>query len=110
MAKRRGGFRRYQRGPIDHTQQLGTLAGKTAIVTTLDDQVEVNTFCTSVKCVYTVNEMTGGVDKGPLLCGWAHSNYDLAEIEEWIENQTLGWSVNDLVQQEVAKRKVRLVG
>ncbi len=43
------------------------------------------------------------------MVGVAHSDYTAAEIEEWIET-TGSWDEGDLVQQEIAKRKIRRCG
>ncbi len=110
MAKaRRRKFRRYLRGSIDHRLDLGTLAANTLVSSTLTDTLDEQAYVSSVKCAYTMDEFTEGTDKGPILCGWAHSDYTDAEIEAFIENAG-SWSQGDKVQQEVAKRFIRQVG
>ncbi len=111
MARKRGGgkFRRYIRGNIDETQSLSTLAASTGVKNGIDDTVASTTWCSSIDCVWSVTEMGVVVGSGPIVVGVAHGDYTLAEIEEWIENDT-SWDVGDLVSQEVAKRKIRQIG
>ena len=40
---------------------------------------------------------------------WAHSDYSLAEVEEYIELDT-GWSDADEVSKEISRRKIREIG
>ncbi len=112
MAKHgRGGskFRKYLAGSIDHRLDLGTLGANTLIGSLLVDSVEEPAFVSSVKCAYTMDQFTSAADAGPILCGWAHSDYTDAEVEAWIENSG-AWSEGDKVAQEIAKRKIRQVG
>ncbi len=91
------------------TKLLGTLGAETAISVAVTDVVEQPTRCSSVKAVYSMNNFTTAAQKGPITVGVCHADYTNAEIEEWIEN-TGSWSQSDLVQQEVAGRKIRIVG
>lgn len=85
---------------------LGTGAG---IRQALPDTVEEKTWISSIKCIHAYTDFTAATDSGPIIVGVAHSDYTLAEIEEWIEN-TESWSESDLRQQEIAKRKIRRIG
>ncbi len=110
MAKGKGRkFRKYLRGSIDHRLDLGTLAANTLIGSNLQDVLEEQAYVSSVKAAYTMDQFTETPDVGPFLCGWAHSDYTDAEIEAFIENAG-SWSQGDMVQQEVAKRRIKQVG
>ncbi len=111
MAKhgRKGRFRRYLRGAIDHKLQLSTLAAEVVIGSSIVDTLQEKAWMSSVKAVYSLNKWTAGADDGPIVVGVCHSDYTDAEIEEWIENLA-SWEENDLIGQEVAKRKIRQVG
>ena len=71
--------------------------------------VNERTFVSSAKLRWALDDFTPGTDIGPVMCGLAHSDYTAAEIEEWIENAG-SWNEGDLVNQEIAKRKIKLVG
>lgn len=102
-------FRKYIRGSVDHVLSLGTLAGADVIGSQLVDAVEEPAFCSSVKASYAMSDFTPIIDCGPMLFGWAHSDYTDAEIEAWVENQG-SWSQGDKVAQEIANRKIKQVG
>ncbi len=112
MAKRKGRrkFRRYLRGNIDHKLELGTLGANTVIKTNVADSVVDTAWMSSVKATWSLTGFTKGADDGPILVGIAHSDYATTEIEEFVENITGSWDAGDLVSQEIAKRKIRLVG
>ncbi len=105
----RGRFRPYLRGAIDLQMALGTLGGSTLISTPVGDTVTEKAWLSSVVCAYALRNWTDIVNVGPILVGVAHSDYTSAEIEAWIEN-TGSWEAHDMVQQEVAKRKIKRVG
>ncbi len=106
---RRRKFRRYLKGNLDEQIGIGTLAGRTLVRAGGDEQVSERTWVTSMVASWILSEVTLAANVGPLLVGIAHSDYSAAEIEEFIEN-TGSWDEGDLVQQEVAKRKIRVVG
>jgi len=54
-------------------------------------------------------EDVGPERQGPIVVGVAHSDYSDSEVEAWFEN-TGSWEQGDKIQQEVARRKIRLVG
>lgn len=110
MAKHgRRKFRRYLRGAIDHRLDLGTLAAGVVIGSNLADTLEESAFVSSVNCAYSIDQLASGADIGPILFGWAHSDYTDAEIEAWVENSG-AWSQGDKVAQEIARRKIKQVG
>ncbi len=102
-------YRRYLRGSIDHRLDLGTLGANTLISSDLTDKVEEPAYVSSVNAAYSMDEFTPLSDRGPVLFGWAHSDYTSAEIEAFVENAG-SWSEGDKVQQEIAKRKIKQVG
>ncbi len=107
--KRRRRFRKYLRGQINQELNLGTLNGSTLISGVFGDSVTEKTWISSVLAAYSLREVTQGTAIGPVMVGIAHSDYGSAEIEEFIENSG-SWEAHDLVQQEIAKRKIRIIG
>lgn len=111
MAKhrRRRRFRKYLKGNIDKRVSLGTLAGNTAVLSLVSDSVDEKAYLSSVKATYSLGEVTPLAGNGPCQIFIAHSDYSLAEVEEYIEN-VQSWSEGDMISQEIAKRKIRFVG
>ncbi len=109
VGKARRRYRRYLKGQLDVTKLLGTLAAETVISVAVVDTVVEKTWLSSIKARYDMQNWTNGAQVGPITFGLAHSDYTNAEIEEWIEN-TGSWDQGDLVQQEVARRKIRMIG
>ncbi len=105
----KGRFRRYLRGRVDESVNLGTLAAKTLVSAAFDETVNERTLISSVHAIWTMREYTPAAGDGPILVGLAHSDYTDAEIEEVIENAG-SWNEGDKVSQEMAKRLVRQVG
>ncbi len=106
--RRRGGFGRYIKGPIDLKIAGGTLAANTAVLGATQVVTE-RTWCSSVKATYGFSGFTGGDNIGPVSVGVAHSDYSLAEIEAYLE-QTTGWNEANLVSKEISSRKIRRIG
>lgn len=110
MAKKgRRKFRRYLRGAVNADLSGGTLAAKSLSSADFPDVVTETTWVSSVIARWTMDNWTSGDGEGPLLIGLAHSDYTNDEIEEFIENTT-SWEVGNLVGQEQAKRKIRMIG
>ncbi len=111
MAKprRKKNFSKFLSGSIDESLAMTTLAAKTAVKVasqTVTDTMRIS----SVKATYTLRDFTKGANIGPMIFGIAHSDYTVAEIEEWIE-ATGGWDIGNLVQtREVRNRLIRQVG
>ncbi len=104
-----GGFRGgYLPGNIDQDLGLATLAAKTAVLTATNTVSEKRRV-SSIKAVYALSDFTVAANAGPIMVGVAHSDYTLAEIEEWIERSG-SWSMSDLVADEVRKRLIRRIG
>ncbi len=74
-----------------------------------DESVEEKTFLSSVRAAWTLSKFSPAVGIGPIQVGLAHSDYSASEIEAWIEN-TGSWKQGDLINQEVAQRRIRSVG
>jgi len=102
-------YRPYLKGQIELDIGLGTLAADTLILEPAGDSVDEETWLSSVKALYALQDFTATTGDGPIIIGLAHSDYSAAEIEQWIES-TGSWSKYDLVQQEIAKRKIRRIG
>lgn len=94
------------KGQIDESVALSTLAAETGILAPTDT-VDDTSYLISTEMVFSIREHTAG--QGPLVLYWAHSDYTLAEIEEFIELQT-GWGQADEVSKEISRRKVKLIG
>lgn len=110
MPKKSGrGYRKYLRGNVDELMTLGTLAGRTLVSQVMDETVNERTWISSLIASWSITEFTPGTDIGPIMVGVAHGDYSAAEIEEFIEN-TQSWNEGDLIAQEVAKRKIRVIG
>ncbi len=105
--KRRMG--KYIRGKIEVDGALGALATKALVAIPTAEVTRERMWLSSVKGSWALKDLTLSADDGPVLVGLAHGDYSAAEIEEFIEN-TGSWDEGDLVQQEVGKRKVRIVG
>ena len=111
MAKKKGGSRRtkYLRGNVDESALLTSLAGEDVTETVFDDSVIERTFISSMVAAWSLSNFTPVTDCGPIMVGVAHNDYSAADIENWIENSG-AWDEGDLVSQELAKRKIRMVG
>ncbi len=111
MAKnpRKRRFRKYLRGAVNIKGSLTALATLDVVSFVQGDSLTEKAWLSSVVASWSLDNLTptGGV--GPIVVGVAHSDYTDAEIEEWIENLE-SWESGGLVGQEIAKRKIRLVG
>ncbi len=99
----------YLRGNVDEQLDLGTLAARTAIQIAFDETVDERTRITSLVATWAMDQFTVAAGDGPIMVGVNHSDYTLAEVQEWIDN-TGSWSSGDLVSQEVGRRKIRMAG
>ncbi len=101
---------RYIRGNVDEGMSLGTLAAATGIIVPFDETVNERTLVSSIEAAYALSDVTPGAGIGPVIVGVAHSDYTLAEIEEWIEN-TGSWNEGDMISsREIGRRLIRRVG
>ncbi len=106
--RRRKSFKKYIPGNIQSDIVLTTLAPATGVLATTDT-VDDTTRVSSVECTYSLEDFTSGAGIGPIICGVAHSDYSLAEIEAYIE-LTTGWSQADMVSREISARRIRKIG
>ncbi len=103
-------FREYLRGQIDLQVDLGTLAAATGLKTSVGDTVSNRAWVSSIKCTYSMGNVTPAAGVGPIAVYVCHSDYSLSEVEEFIENLN-SWSTGDVVaSREIAKRFIRYVG
>ncbi len=100
---------KYLKGNVDETISLATLGARTLTSINFDETMIESGRITSVVASWSVRSFTPADDDGPILVGLAHSDYTDAEIEAVIENSG-GWNIGDKIQQEIAKRLVRIVG
>lgn len=105
LAKKRRRRIRLLKGSVNKGLALSTLAADTAIGGNFADTVEERCLALSTELTW----MLASPQEGPIVVGLAHSDYTDAEIEEYLENAG-SWSEGDLVQQEITKRKIRMVG
>ncbi len=109
MAKRKGrGMGRYIPGSIEENAPLGTLAGNTAVLIPTQVVTE-RTLVSSIQATYALAGMTAGDNIGPIEVGVAHSDYSLAEVEEFLERSN-SWAEADLPAREISSRKIRRIG
>lgn len=106
MAKKRKSGR-FIAGRINQTLALGALANNDVIKQDFDEASDVDLFTLSMDLTWTQRDCTVG--EGPIYVGVAASDYTDAEIEEALEAQD-SWDIGDLVVQEHARRKVRIIG
>lgn len=107
--KPRRKYRRYLRGAIDLKVDVGTLAAQTLAAQVNGDTVDEKTWLSSIVATWSIGDVTPTAGVGPLVVGIAHSDYTAAEIEAFIENAD-SWQEGDKIAQEVARRKIKIVG
>ncbi len=95
------------KGNVDEDLDLGTLAAKTLVGGNFDESSEEKKLISSLVATWTLDNMVAG--QGPIMFGIAHSDYTDSEIEAVIENVG-SWDAGSKVEQEVAKRLVRVIG
>ncbi len=105
---RRKSFKNYIPGNVQLDIVLTTLAAGTGVLTSTD-LVDDTTRISSVVATYSLEDFTDGAGIGPIICGVAHSDYSLAEVEAYIE-LTTGWSQADMVSREISARRIRKIG
>ncbi len=106
--KGRGGRRGISKARFNDELSLGALSGNVLVGTTSSDLTpDEDTFVVSMDVTVGIYNHT--VQEGPLTFGVAHSDYSDAEIEQWFENSN-SMKKQDLIAQEIAKRKIRTIG
>ncbi len=86
---------------------LGTLASAIAAVAALTNAATDQVICSSVKAAFTWDDATD--QDGPLLVGFAHSDYTVAEVGEWAINLN-SMDFGDKISAERSRRLIRLAG
>ncbi len=86
---------------------LLTLADNDLLSQAVAGTVTERTFVSSVEVTVAIREVNDA--DTPLVVGFSHSDYVNTEIEEFVENAA-SWSEGDLVAQEIAKRKIVILG
>lgn len=86
---------------------LGTLGNVTAIVGAVTGAADGQYRAMSLNGTWSLKGATAG--EGPIVIGFAHSDYSVTEIKEAIEIQN-SINLGDKVAQEQANRLVRIVG
>jgi len=114
MAKRANGKRRfpkrYIRGVVNAELTSSVLTGKTASSAAFPEVVTEQARISSILASWALTNFTPFLDSGPMMVGLAHSDYSVAEIEEYIENVD-SWDEGDLVQsREIGRRLIRILG
>ncbi len=99
----------YMKGSVEEVLGLGTLASRTLISDIFDQVTLEKTFASSLVATWTLDDFTNAIGDGPIAVGVAHSAYSDAEIEAVLES-TGSWNQGNLIQQEISKRKVRIIG
>ncbi len=95
------------KGHANESLALLNLATNTLIGETFDESPDEEVFALSMEAVHTIRDLV--VAQGPVVVGVAHGDYSDAEIEAFIENAG-SWDRGDLVSQEIARRKIRIIG
>ncbi len=107
--RRRRNMGAYLKGNVDEVLALGTLAARTLIGAGFDESMIESGRISSLVATWSLNGVTAGTNDGPILVGISHSDYTDSEVEAVIEN-TGSWDRGNKIQQEVAKRLVRIIG
>ncbi len=111
MAKhgKRGNMGNYLKGAVDEELAIATLGANDVVGANFDSVMVERGVVTSLVAAYSIRGLSSASDDGPIMVGVAHSDYDDAEIEEYIEN--LGsWDPGDKISQERARRQIRKIG
>ncbi len=109
LAKRTPKKRRYNLRGVRFTPELPllALASDTALAVAVTTTSDSDYRCISLDGTWTIHDMAA--DQGPITVGYAHSDYSVTEIKECLESQA-SISIGLKVEQEQAKRLVRIVG
>ncbi len=109
MAKKRGRRRgRYVLVAQGDAEIAGsTLAAVTALTGAMQAVADRPIFLISVDAAWTWKDITLG--DGPLTVGYAHSDYTVTEIKEYIEGNT-GFTRASMTEREIQTRKIRIAG
>ncbi len=91
-----------------HVQALGTVQSSTLVTTAMLAAGDNEYRLLSLNGYWSIRGATAG--EGPIICGVAHSDYSIAEIEEFLENETQLTRGDVIATREIGKRLVRRIG
>lgn len=100
---------RYIKGNISVEMTGGTLAAQTVLSQDFDEVVNERTLVSSIVHTTSLTNWTRDQARGPISYGVAHSDYTTSEIQSYIQLQD-SWDEGNLVQREVANRRIRKLG
>ncbi len=89
----------------DHELSLGTLALNTAVIDGIQGNADRPIWFVSVDGIWSIKELTD-LD-GPIVVGYAHSDYTVTEIKEFLEINA-GFNFSDMLTRERQARKIRV--
>lgn len=92
---------------MEHSLALGALVAADLIKGDFSQVMDEKVFALWAKGAWAIDTATAG--EGGITCGFSHSSYTDAQVEECIE-QALSWDAGNKVAQEQRRRKVRRVG
>ncbi len=101
--------RKFSLRPVKVQPQLvlGTLANNIVVVAGVTGAADGQYRATSISTLWGMSGATAG--EGPIIVGYAHSDYTVTEIKEALESNA-SISIGLKVEQERANRLVRVVG
>ncbi len=112
MAKPRRRRRRWtadmQAVQVFHVLAFGALASSTLIGVNMLAAGDNEYRLLTIKGLWSIRDLTVG--EGPLIFGVAHSDYTDAEIEEFLETETMLTRGNMVATREIGRRLVRRIG
>ncbi len=109
LAKRKPSRRRFNLRRVHTTPEitLATLATDTALSVATVGASTSTYRAMSLKGTWSLSGLTAG--EGPITVGFAHSDYTVTEIKEWMESFG-AIDPTDMVERERANRLIRIVG
>ncbi len=99
----------YVRGNVLITFSLDTLAAATLVSATLTATMTESGRISSIIANWNLSDFVDAAGDGPILVGYAHSDYTDAEISAAVTN-TGNWDRGDKIQEEIGRRLVRTIG
>ncbi len=90
-------------------QPLGALASVTAVGARIfGGDFTTSLFVMSIDCSWNIENWTHTALDGPVVCGFYHNDFTVAQVKEALEVSVLGTA--DKTEQEFMNRMVRIVG
>ncbi len=95
---------------MNESFSLGTLAGRTLVLSAVSETVQERTYVSSMVAAWSMIDLTEAPADGPIMVGVMHSDYTVTELEEFLENAG-SWNEASLVQtREIGRRLIKKVG